>query len=317
MDTQRFLRSRHLGLAGAVATLATATVLAQARGGARDSSFIWYTLGVGLLASMAPSAMVFLLSSVDRIGELAAEISGDSRKAGRVLQPLKIVSSGAFVFPAVVGVVVAGLFSTEFFGMHWQGLAGVLFLVLSAVFFAAYAVVGSAYLACLMAAWSLPSQSVRSGIWSWPRAAIGDLYRTYFRLLLLGTALYLAAVTAVWSTPAAFWILRESWLARVWVVPPAIAIIMFFGSFHYATHSLLTTCKCGALNELDSALAAEYSRWLDGHSSERAEAVSALLKWREVVRAESEWCLDVKGVLVTLATVLLPTAKAVLDLVHG
>jgi hypothetical protein len=104
-------------------------------------------------------------------------------------------------------------------------------------------------------------------------------------------------------------------LGRMWVFPPAAATISFFLLFHFRIHVMLQRCKLKAEAEISTLLDQTFQEWKASRDEKQQETMTKLIQWREIIRNASEWPMRLQSVLATIATLLLPTVKTIVELV--
>jgi hypothetical protein len=170
------------------------------------------------------------------------------------------------------------------------------------------------YWALLRLLWQATAYEVRCTIFEWPQAAIRRMHRIYSRAFLIGAVLYLALILAVWLTPGGQEISKHTRLRQFWVLPPAACVIGFLLAYNWRLHWVLARCKATATEEIDASLTQVYEQWRRDSSRDSEARVSELIKWRDHLRQRHDWPTDLRGVAAIVTTLLLPTFKAVIDL---
>lgn len=275
-----------------------------------------FELFLAVLTLIIPYVVyVLFYTIVDRLPFLMSGISTGNADAlaGQQIEPLV---SKKWISLSALSVMIAGAISTEHFGIPWQGGIRLLFYPWLAVFFAGYGVAAWLYFVSMVAISRINKAEAKSSIFSWPRVETQEVYGLYFRLFVLGASLYLFAVVSIWTSPSGAWIALNTGLGMLWVFPPAAMVICYFVYFNYQIHLLLKRCLQRSDQELSSLLDDRFADWKEGLSSEQgASSITSLLEWRNTIRSEGTWPMDFKAMLVTVATLLLPTIKAIADLV--
>jgi hypothetical protein len=163
----------------------------------------------------------------------------------------------------------------------------------------------------------LGKTEVRSEVFLWPNDGVAAIYTIYVRLLLVGGASYLVGVAIVRFTPwANSWSdLNQPWIL-LWVFPPGVALIIYFVAFSVALHKVLLQCRARAEQEINEQLHHIYVAWKTNREIGAESSISALLKWRESVRLERIWPMDLKAGIATIVTLLIPSIEAFAKLVR-
>jgi hypothetical protein len=168
----------------------------------------------------------------------------------------------------------------------------------------------------IVLAFGLGKARVTGDTFSWPHESISAISTVYFRLLLIGGALYLLGVSVVWLSPGGQSLtLNKTW-ARLWVFPPGLAVLGFFAIFNLALHNLLLQCRARAERDIVGHLQTLYDNWKTNREPAVETSISALLKWRESVRLERLWPMDLKAGVITVLTLLIPTIEALVKIVR-
>lgn len=259
---------------------------------------------IGVLQKDVPTALSDIL-------QLA---SGDDELKTYKKHPLLRTS---ILLAAGFGFSVIGLASAVLFGSPWSGLQRTLFYVWTLLFFFGYGMLGCLYTASMLLVQRIGQLTVIPSL-SWPTWAIKGIYWSYFRIFAMGCLLYVAGLVAVWVSPGGAWIARNTYIGQLWVFPPGVMVIAFFVWFNYYTHSLLMAYKSQAENMIALDIRRAFSEWRSLKPSEEAEKrIATLLQWQKEVRSETTWVIDFRAMLATIATLLLPTVKAVWDLTQS
>jgi hypothetical protein len=190
-------------------------------------------------------------------------------------------------------------------------------LLLVCSFFAAYGALADVYCVLGASVVRLGGAHVTGDTFSWPYASIGAVNALYFRLLLLSGALYLLSVSVVWSSPGGQWLTANQAWARLWVVPPGLAVLGFFGAFSFALHTLLLQCRTRAEQEIVGQLQTLYDNWKQHPDPGVETSISTLLKWRDSIRLERVWPTDFKAGAATILTLLIPMLEAIVKVVRS
>ena len=221
--------------------------------------------------------------------------------------------SGLGTLISAVMVLIAGVISTDIFGIPWYGYIRSTFYLWLCIFLLGYGIIAWLYIGLMVLVNRMRLLEVNASIFSWPKSEIHNIYSTYFQLLAIGAALYVVAVISVWVSPGGAWIAKNTEIGRLWVFPPGAMVIVFFLYFHYKVHLLLTQCRDKSDRQLSILLSQAFDEWISKQSEDKERSITNLLQWRKQIRSEKMWLLDIKSVIATVATLLLPTVKAVID----
>lgn len=282
-------------------------------------SFLAFELGFAALTLLLPWTIKTLrYSSVTQLAMPVCSLSSLPSEQAKswFLNRLRPYTSNAGVLTASAVLLAAGLISTEVFGIPWTGEVRIYFYLWLLIFFIGYGMVGWLYFGLMALANHIGELEVKSSVFSWPKVEIKRVYSIYFRLFIVGAILYIVAVISVWISPGGAWIAKNTGIGRLWVFPPGAMVIVFFLYFHYKTHLLLVQCKDRSERRLASLLTENFDKWTSSPSEEIEKTISSLMQWRKGLQDEGTWLLDFKSVLATIATLLLPTVKAVIDLLR-
>jgi hypothetical protein len=85
--------------------------------------------------------------------------------------------------------------------------------------------------------------------------------------------------------------------------------------FHFRVHVMLKRCKLKAEAEISDLLDQAFQEWKTSRDAKQQETITKLIQWRDIIRNASEWPMRLQSVLATIATLLLPTIKTVVELV--
>jgi len=220
--------------------------------------------------------------------------------------------------PILIGVCLAGMgvVSGIVFGIPWSGWIGVLFYVWLVIFLFGYGAVAWEYGVLLRILWLATTHEARCTPFRWPKEPIRAIHRIYTHSLLVGVMLYALAISAVWLSPGGAEIARHTRLGPLWVFPPAAGIISYLITYNSRLHSVLARCKRTAAEEIEEALAKAYGDWRSAPARDGEARISDLLKWRDSIAQQPAWPMDLRGVAAMVTTLLLPTIKAVIDLMR-
>jgi hypothetical protein len=268
------------------------------------SAILWFSL-----SAAGPAFVALALHEVSKLRAPLAEISAEPLDIS--VQPRHLVASGM----AFLGIALETTLSLDVF--PFIGWARVTAFILACTFFLSYGALTYVYAAMLLLAVRLGKARVRRVILFWPNENLGAVHSVYFRLFWIGSMSYLLSVAIVRFTPwAKTWRdLNQPWV-RLWVVPPAVAALIFFVSFTVALHKVLLQCRLQAERDIGEQLQRIYDLWKTNREPSAEGSISALLKWRESIRLERLWPMDLKASLVTVVTLLIPTIQAIAKLIR-
>lgn len=212
-----------------------------------------------------------------------------------------------------LAMMVAGMASADIFGLPYHGSTRLLFYLWSGVFFFGYGLVALLYLGWMVLVFFMSRLDVKRSVFLWPRFEIESVYRTSFRLLVLGTALYVTVVVSVWFSPGGEAIIRETLLGALWVFPPGAMVALFFLHFHYRTHLLLRQCRERSERELLELMSEQFTDWKGNPDGKHGESITQLEGWLDRLRNEKLWLLDLKATITTITTIFLPSIHALAE----
>jgi hypothetical protein len=264
------------------------------------SAILWF-----FLSAIGPALLALAIGEVSKLRALVTDISADPLNFSVGARGLAICGI------AVLGLAVATTVSVDIF--PFIGWAQVAAFVIVCTFFLSYGALIYVYGATFMLAVRLLKVRVRAEVFSWPRDSVRAIHSIYMRLLLVGATAYLLGVAVVRLTPwsRSLLDLTQPWIG-LWVLPPGLAAIAFFASFNIALHNVLLRCRGRAEREITENLQLVYDSWKTNRERSAEGSISELLKWRESIRLERLWPMDLKAGVVTVVTLLIPTIDAVL-----
>jgi hypothetical protein len=239
-----------------------------------------------------------------------AETNWLDEQTGSVFALERLVLAGL----AMTGI---GMFCTSLYFAPWCGWVCGLFYVLCVLFFFGYGAFAYAFIALIVLVSRLGNVTVAAGVFRWPLEALHTIYRIFFRFTLLASVLYIVAVTSVWiSGMGGRSIATETDVGRLWVLPPAIAIITYLLTFHFQVHALIRRCKRQAENQLIEVMEAAYTTWSKDQDPRNESIISSAVAWREHIRGIDEWPTRARWVVVIITTLLIPTLQLLADVLH-
>jgi hypothetical protein len=194
----------------------------------------------------------------------------------------------------------------------FEGYAKVLAMIVACTFFLSYGSLAYVYSTFVVLAVRLGRQEVNGSMFAWPRESVAAIYATYKRLLTLGAVVYLASIGIFRFTPwADSWSeLNQPWVL-LWVIPPGLALVAFLGIFTVVIHKVMRQFRDRAEKEITAHLCHNYELWKDTGEAKVENSISELLKWRDVVRQERVWPMDLKTLVATATTLLIPSFEAI------
>lgn len=221
--------------------------------------------------------------------------------------------------PSVFGMTASGLLllvialctqlSVAIF--PFSGLAQVQSFLIACCFFLNYGALAYLYAHLWFVAVHIAFIQVKANVFFWPRNEINAIYAVYKRLLTIAGIIYLASIGILRFTPwATDWsALNQLWVL-CWIVPPAIALLSFFAAMILSLHRVLRGYQQKAEEEIEESLAKRYAEWKNEFDPKIAESITTILKWRDYVRAEKTWPIDLKTAIITITTLLIPSIEA-------
>lgn len=270
-----------------------------------------------ILATVGPLAIDFAVKQLEGLGDELSRFASDPEaalgKSQRVVEP---ILSDRIVTPIGLGLVTIAFLQAQLLVLPWSGLSRVLFLIPAIFFFFVYGVLTAVYLAAARWVWILPAISLRLPRLRLPRLEVAQLHRYCFRLFALASVLYGVGVIALWASPTGVSLARDTGWARFWVFPPAAALLGFLAIVQVRLHHVLRNARDKVLTELNEDL--ELCAFPgQGGEAVAASRIDALLEWRDHVWSEPVWPLNLKTILVTVVTLLIPTIEALVRLIAG
>jgi hypothetical protein len=268
------------------------------------SALLWFSL-----SAAGPAFVALALHEVSKLRGPIADISAEPLDIS--VKPVHLAISGI----AFLSIALETTLSVDVF--PFIGWARVTAFIVASTFFLSYGALAYVYGAMFLLAVRLGKVRVRRDIFSWPHESIAEIHSIYFHLFLIGSTSYLLSVAIVRFTPwATTWLdLNQPWV-RLWVFPPGLAAIVFFVAFSVALHKVLLQCRVRAEREIGEQLQRIYDLWKTNREPSAEGSISALLKWRETVRLERLWPMDLKAGIVTIVTLLIPTIQAIAKLMR-
>ena len=243
------------------------------------------------------------------------------REATKLRRPIAVLcNKPPHICVQPIGMAISGItflivalttqLSVEVF--PFIGPARVHAFVVTCTFFLNYGALAYVYANLVALAVRLGNLEVKGKVFSWPRDSITAIEAVYVRLLMVGGLVYLASVGIFRYTPwAVSWgELNRPWVL-LWVVPPGLGLISFFGVFSVALHKLLLQCRERAERELNEQLCLSYDAWKDRRDTTAENSISSLLKWRDSIRLEKVWPMNLRASIITVTTLLLPSIEAI------
>ncbi len=266
-----------------------------------NSSILWFSL-----SGFGPAFIALMLNSISKLQQLGAEISDGSPRI--TVEPVGIaISSVVFLVFALATRLSVDVF--PFIELWW---AKMLAFFIACTFFLIYGAIAYMYILTFFFAIRLRKVQVSGDTFCWPRESIRAIHDVYIRLLLVGGTTYILGICIVRLTPwATSWqSLDQPWI-HIWVLPPALALIVYFGIFSFALHRLLFQCRSRAEREISEKLQMKYDLWKNDVQSGFENSISALVTWRDNIRQERVWPMDFKTTIATIVTLLIPTIEAI------
>jgi hypothetical protein len=282
-------------------------------------SFTIVELLLGILAVSMPfvAAMLYrkmysLLPAVKDIVDMPSEQVTEWFR-----QQTASIFGSKWTYLAIAFLCITGIASTDIVGIPWSGIVRVLFYLFSAIFFAMTAIVAWTYLGLLVFLLRLVNQEIKGAPFDWPEKQFAHLNQSYLDMFAVGVAIYIVAVVAVWSSPGGPSIALHNPLAQLWIFPVAGTVVGFFLSFQYLIHRIILRSKQHRLDKINQLLGHTFDAWMADLAPDKAKAVTELMSWRDRIREESDWPLDLRSTLTITSGLLLPAARTILDLISS
>ena len=290
-------------------------------------SWVPFVIGISVLSasafqskgwdrSWAASACLWFVLSAVGPGVTAYSIR-ETKKLHLLLSRIGRISIQSA--PSVLGMTVSGLLllvtalctqlSVAIF--PFSGVAQVQSFIVACCFFLNYGALAYVYLHLCLVAVHISYIRLKVNVFAWPREEINTIYAVYKRLLTMAGIIYLASIGILRFTPwATDWsALNQLWVL-CWIVPPAIALLIFYASIILSLHRVLVRYQRQAEEEIGELLSNRYGTWKNGFDPQIADSITSILKWRDCVRAEKTWPIDLKTALITITTLLIPSIEA-------
>ena len=211
-------------------------------------------------------------------------------------------------------LTLAGIISTNVFGIPWSGIVGFFYYLFSALFFFVTGTVAWAYLNSLLILIRLEKLEIKGALFEWPENQFKYLNKSYLEMFAAGVAIYFTAVIAVWVSPGGSQIALNTTLGRLWIFPVAGFVVGFFFSFQYLIHRIILRSKHRRLDIINKLINNLFNTFVDAPSADKSKIISDLLNWRNQISKESDWPLEFKSSLTIVSGLLLPTIKTIIDL---
>ncbi len=268
-----------------------------------------------VLAAFLPLLTNFMLKRLNAAKSLVVGMSASPESAS-VWWNHALDSTFGGLRPYILGslLVIVGIPTIKWSWVPWSG--GVLFVyyLSSALLLFLTGVAGWAFLRLLMSLHQLSRVGIRILPFAWPQAEIGAIHGILMQIFTGGLLAYLLAVLGIWLSPGGAWFLTNGPVS-LWVLPLAATVVLFFGAVEYYIHALLEKSKRERLRQLSEIIQENFLRWRQSENKEDAAAVTEVLKWRDAIRAERTWPLDVLSMTSVVVGVLIPAAKALKELI--
>jgi hypothetical protein len=212
--------------------------------------------------------------------------------------------------------MIAGILTTDYFGLPLFGIARILFLALVGIFCGLAGIVGWYYYGALHLLHNVASKEVKAEPFTWPIQEFSDLHQRYIRIFAEGVLIYIGAVIAVWLSPEGGVIMLNTVLGQLWIFPLAGIVVFYFLSVEFLVHRLMAHCKYNRLKQIEVLMRTNFDRWLIAPVEDKSKIVDALRNWYNDIKEEFEWPWNLVAISTVVATLLLPTIKAILDLIE-
>ena len=263
------------------------------------SAILWFAL-----STIGPALIGFSIQEADRLRKPLSTLFD--------IQPFARPSSIGMLVSAISFLAIALNTHLSMEVFPFVGYARVLAMIVVCAFFLSYGSLAYIYCTLVVLAVRLSTQEAKGSVFSWPRESVSAIYAIYKRLLTLGALVYLASIGIFRCTPwADSWsALNQPWVL-LWVIPPGLALVAFLGVFTVLLHKILRQFRDRAEKELTSQVSHIYETWKDTREPKAENSISELLKWREIVRQEKVWPMDLRTLVITATTLLIPSFEAI------
>jgi hypothetical protein len=269
---------------------------------------------LGVAAVLATTALRTLL---DQAASALAEVVALTQFRAWATDQRRFAFHG--VAPLIIGatVAIAAGVTIHIAWVPWTGIVLWTFYAAVALLFAAVGQLAWSFGALLVILYRAGQLDMAVQVFAWPRTALRALTRSYLATCVVGIGLYLIAVVAIWVSPGGSWFLTEDQglVRQLWVLPMATTVVAYL----LACQMLLSWIANRVHQHRLTALSLLAQKWLDEFVGTRqpdaASAVTELLKWRQSVEREMAQNLNIRAIGTMIATVALPAAKTVKELV--
>lgn len=242
-----------------------------------------------------------------------------SATAGRQASCLPAqIGEGLWLVILFTGVLVAiaAVYTHAVAGIPWTGLVRAVYFVSVFMNFWVLGAVIGLYGLALRWLWRLSWAGVSVTPFGWRPEIIAAAARTYLQITVIGIALYLLGLIAVWQSPGGRIFFAEGALVReLWILPLAIGVAGYFLVTQYLTHRILRNAKSARLAYLRARRNEAFSCWEEKRRAEDTEAFSFLSRALDEVSREGTWPLNLPRLVSVLIPVFVPAGKEIVELI--
>jgi hypothetical protein len=220
------------------------------------------------------------------------------------------------LWPYILGIilVVIGVPTIKWAGVPWSGGVLLVYYMSAAMILFLTGVAGWAFLRLLAILHQLSGVRIKVFPFAWPQVEISAIHGVLMQVFVGGLLAYLLAVVGIWLSPGGAYFIANGPVS-LWVIPLAVTVVLFFVAVEYHIHVLMEKSKRERLRQLAEVIQEKFSQWHQSGDKEAAEAVTAVLKWREAVQSERSWPLDIVSMTSVVVGVFVPAMKALKDII--
>ena len=202
----------------------------------------------------------------------------------------------------------------DIFGLPWTiFLLKILFQIWLFIFLLGYGIVIGLYFFSLKSVIKIDKifncDDSYSTIFCWPIKEVKLIYSSYLRLIIIAAFLYIVAVVSLWLSPVGGFLALHTIIGRIWVMPPAIIILVYFLLFSLKILSFLPRWRSNSIDQINATLKAESVEYFKECSNKSAENINTLLNWRNLIQLEDIKVVDWKQILTVISIILAPTIR--------
>lgn len=310
MDKKNFLSTV---LAGALLILSLLNIFAQ-RSQQWLQDFIPTEIGITLLTLAIPYTIEYILSEQKNLAKLISQSIDATGEFSEQLRPnwkdwIQFILFGFTI--AILGLITT---QSNVFGVPWTvPLLKIIFRIWLFIFLLGYGIVISLYLFNLNSIIMIDRIFICDGshrkIFTWPVSEVKLLYSSYLRLVVLATFLYLGGIVSLWLIPGGAFLALQTNIGRFWVAPPALLILVYFLIFSLKIRLFLPKWKLNAINQINTILEKESTKYFEEPSNQIGEHIDRLLNWRRLIQSEDITVFNWKQILAIVGIILAPTIR--------